>query len=819
MRARRRDSASAGRRRSYFGSGVLNTSKQLTAGVEQQLTPPTTPHAHHKLPSPSFSAPKTAAFTMGSERAVAAALVDWFNSCSINPKIHSLNDLADGATIAKVLQDIDPGYFKGAPEHSGEGNGWLSKFQRLRKLHKDLSKYYTETLGHRLPSPAPNLTAIAKDANTEETIKLAKIIVATAVLSDRKEEYIAMIQELSPSSQTEMMNILNEMILLDQGEDGDDKTTESAAADIDQFRVEEELARLVGDRETVEAENKQLKRTVSSLESQLEEAQARILELQQSSGGSQSYDDRNDRLRFRVDELQDEVQKLEDKIFEKEEEISTQAHKISKLERMVDDLEPKAAAGMKYKDDLDEANHKIDKLSKAQNVAEKYRKKLESMGDLDQQMKTMEEQHARMFKDLRAAEESAKQVPGLKRTIEQYKKQVTKLEHECAEISRTKHALETEKQILLSKTDGAEYQKTRDQERIRNLEEKIRELESGLVAEAAEEYGGDLGSELVYSTRTKADMKLKIASLEAEIRHLKDSGGAGADNVVLKHMLEDATRARDKLEHDYLEANTAKLVAEAQLAVIQSGVASEGSEVMLKLRQNYLETQEQLSAAKLRISELEADLSTTKRALVTAQSDLSLVGKDQLETLDKLKGDANSDLKKLQTAHSELESKVKDLESDLRTKESLLEKVLLEKDALSTKMAEQKDALFEKEQALSDLKETVAAFEGSAEGRDGALEKHVRELQNKLEDRREKMTKSKAFIKKQNAKIKDLSDQLEAARAADSDEKLQAMQERYLELKKEEEELELLEREICLWLRPHSVVCSQSDAPLGWLIA
>jgi chromosome segregation ATPase len=42
---------------------------------------------------------------------------------------------------------------------------------------------------------------------------------------------------------------------------------------------------------------------------------------------------------------------------------------------------------------------------------------------------------------------------------------------------------------------------------------------------------------------------------------------------------------------------------------------------MLKLRQNYVDTQEQLSAAKLKISELEAELATTKRALVTAQSD------------------------------------------------------------------------------------------------------------------------------------------------------------------------------------------------------
>ena len=32
------------------------------------------------------------------------------------------------------------------------------------------------------------------------------------MLSDRKEDYIAMIQGLSPNSQTEMMNILNEVL-------------------------------------------------------------------------------------------------------------------------------------------------------------------------------------------------------------------------------------------------------------------------------------------------------------------------------------------------------------------------------------------------------------------------------------------------------------------------------------------------------------------------------------------------------------------------------------------------------------------------------
>lgn len=43
----------------------------------------------------------------------------------------------------------------------------------VKRLHKDLARYYTEALGHRLPSSPPNLTSIAKDGNTEETIKVA----------------------------------------------------------------------------------------------------------------------------------------------------------------------------------------------------------------------------------------------------------------------------------------------------------------------------------------------------------------------------------------------------------------------------------------------------------------------------------------------------------------------------------------------------------------------------------------------------------------------------------------------------------------------
>lgn len=46
----------------------------------------------------------------------------------------------------------------------------------VKRLHKELTKYYTENLGHRLPSPPPNLTLIAKDGNVEESIKVGSEI-------------------------------------------------------------------------------------------------------------------------------------------------------------------------------------------------------------------------------------------------------------------------------------------------------------------------------------------------------------------------------------------------------------------------------------------------------------------------------------------------------------------------------------------------------------------------------------------------------------------------------------------------------------------
>lgn len=111
-----------------------------------------------------------------------------------------------------------------------------------------------------------------------------------------------------------------------------------------------------------------------------------------------------------------------------------------------------------------------------------------------------------MAQDLRAGQESSKQVPGLKRTLDQYKKRIDKTEAECADLLRAKTLQEIELNTLREKAAGAESQKSKDMERIQNLEERIRELETGVMSKAVEEVNGDLNSELTYSTTTKTDL-------------------------------------------------------------------------------------------------------------------------------------------------------------------------------------------------------------------------------------------------------------------------------------------------------------------------
>jgi hypothetical protein len=64
--------------------------------------------------------------------------------------------------------------------------------------------------------------------------------------------------------------------------------------------------------------------------------------------------------------------------------------------------------------------------------------------------------------------------------------------------------------------------------------------------------------------------KLEISRLESELA-AKDVDDSGAENILLQNLLEDATKAKEKLERDYLQVHAEKLIVEARLKAALSG--------------------------------------------------------------------------------------------------------------------------------------------------------------------------------------------------------------------------------------------------------
>ena len=199
---------------------------------------------------------------------------------------------------------------------------------------------------------------------------------------------------------------------------------------------------------------------------------------------------------------------------------------------------------------------------------------------------------------------------------------------------------------------------------------------------------------------------------------------------------------------------------------------------------------------------------------------MSLVGKDRLEALEELKALNSKELVELRHEHDEILTTLRDTRAEMALSSGQLNTLLLEKDSLAKRHADNLDILVDRERAISDLRATCAALEGSSDGRDAALEKRVVQLQNKCEDLREKAFKMREFVKRQNKDIERLKNGEDRKAEEVGRERGEREEER-------RREMELVERENRLmtgaWyglssrLQMNSVVLVRKSEPKGWL--
>ncbi|KAJ1553274.1 Protein Hook 2, partial [Cladochytrium tenue] len=328
-------------------------------------------------------------------------------------------------TMAEAIILCDGQWFKlTRPIESSDS--WVLKFNSLKRLYKLLTGYYEEVLNQNTGTlDVPNLTAIARDSDADEIVKLAHLVLAVAVQVEQNQRYIAQIQSLDPAVQHALMVAI--------------------------------------ERDDLLSEKRELQSGLRRMEASMS---------QMSEAGKADF-----LMRTEMDNLKADMNKSENKRLEAELLAERQAATIKDLTKKLEDSSRKAEENVRLKDQLDEFRHFADKLQKSEALIEKYKKRIEETGDLRRQLKVLESQNQAMLERNGQLEEEYRKLSGFRPLMETYKEQIGSMEGQNSALMLENSKLDFELQEIRLRLEQVEMERKADQEQLAALEDQLREME------------------------------------------------------------------------------------------------------------------------------------------------------------------------------------------------------------------------------------------------------------------------------------------------------------------------------------------------------
>lgn len=529
----------------------------------------------------------------GEESARAMAMVEFvgtFASLSGSPP-ESLADLSDGVILFEALSEIAPDYFDPTTIARHLGDNWALKSSNLRKLVRNLEDYYHESLSKDADFNSIPLAAIAREGDADGIASLVELVAAAAVTCSDKGTFVQRILAMSPDNQVHMKAILEQSLskLTQYTEDDGEGDENELVFDDDEEKpnvlaVSESHGSMFGVahvNDGVEQDLADARREVSQLKSQL-------------AISNQDNERSQAKLRSVVQDLQERLVERQDDLIQLEEELRT---KTSLLEDIQSKLIGKDAECSQLADDLDVAMAKAQQLHKAEATVMAYKKRLESMGAMNQQMTDLEDQAANYLRQIMELEAQVKKSNALQKQLQEMEEKNKLMEKERNSAVASSQSASAEIAELKASLQAAARTKKQNEEEIADLRAKV-EMEHVMpLAEAP-------ASSLAPVPMSSQDRE-QMARLKFENEQLK------SDLEDAKKSLEDAKKnlqdAKKKAEAAAAEASKAPKAVES---VPVATVASKGDNE--------------------EVARLKAELEARNKEIAKISSD-----KDKLETYTK----------------------------------------------------------------------------------------------------------------------------------------------------------------------------------------
>jgi septal ring factor EnvC (AmiA/AmiB activator) len=233
-----------------------------------------------------------------------------------------------------------------------------------------------------------------------------------------------------------------------------------------------------------------------------------------SQAGIQQEDNEKaqSKLRAVVEDLQDRLVKRQDELIQVEEDLQGATSELEETKsKYVEVQEQKAQLA----DDLDVANAKTQQLYKAEATVVAYKKKLESVGMMNQQMADLEDQSANYLRQIMDLESEVKKSNALQKTVTQLTEQIAKLTKEQENTATSSQSSATEIAGLKSRLNAAESAKKMYEEELSELRAQQEHAVVDVPSPGQENHSMSTSSQVV-----PADAREKMMRLEIENKKL-----------------------------------------------------------------------------------------------------------------------------------------------------------------------------------------------------------------------------------------------------------------------------------------------------------
>ena len=477
-----------------------------------------------------------------------------------------------------------PDYFdtKSIARHLGDN--WALKSSNLRKLLRNLEHFYHEALSKDAEFDAIDITSMAKES--EGVMALVELVAAAAVTCEDKGTYVQRIMSLSEESQGEMKALLQDALgRLSEFDAQDDEGDENELV-FGEGEMDDENA-------AAQTEENNLFSGNMALEEDLAEARREIASLQaQAQLQREDHVKAEAKLRAVVEDLQDRLVQRQNDLIQLEEELRSTTSELDSTKSALQEMTEQKS---QLADDLEIASAKAQQLSKAEATVASLKKRLESAGNVTQQMNTMEDQAAKYLDQIQQLEQENKKAGALQKTVDDLTSKLRQYEMD-ASVKETAHSSAAQEVAQWKeKFQAAEAAKKQYMEELNELRSRVEgEKEGESMAQEA-----TLSAQAERIQQLEEEKKLLVAKLESTPEGAAAVSSAEMESLQkqlaeLKVEVENKEKENAKIssDKDKLETYTKRTLAKFQEKYL---VALQECKSKLKEKQDKIEALEKKS--------------------------------------------------------------------------------------------------------------------------------------------------------------------------------------------------------------------------------